>query len=219
MTGNYSNEKEMFDLVGRTRKILNLARKLYSPEDFKALKAKAHDNVTKCKDMINDDLTLALCITTGGLVYEENNAIYNTGITQAMLSKQVETAYGVKSWFMERDSEKQITLYELFVNEYFDKMFGERGYKQLFSGDATGFMRDFKMYGELAGIKDNEELTEKILRFDRAINNSVFKGEYSFKDCSAVSEFCLKIEEGRKIYEANQKLEEPVKKTTKKKTL
>ena len=214
MSENYS--EEIFDLVGRTRKILNNARSLYSDEDFKALKAKAHDNVARCEHMINDDLSLALCITTGGLSYVQDGVIYNSSITDALLAKQIETAYGVKSKFMERDAEKQLTLYEIFANEYFDKMFGEQGYRQLFSGDSAGFMADFRNYGAT---------DEEILKFDKIIKKSIDTGAYDHEDATFLSEICTKVSDkrqqlaGQKIETATELWEENVKTPTKKKTL
>lgn len=195
MSENYSNE--MFDLVNRTRKILNNARSLYNEEDFKSLKAKAHDNVSRCESMINDDLSLALCITTGGLSYYENGVIYNSALTDALLSKQVETAYGVKSDFMHRDEDKQPTLYEIFANEYFDKMFGDNGYRQLFSGDSTGFMSDFRKFGAT---------NEEIIKFDNVIKKSIETGAFDMEDAGFLLEMCTKVSENRKQLEKGEQV-------------
>ena len=203
MSENYSNE--MFDMINRTKKILNNAKSLYNDADFEALKAKAHDNVARCEHMINDDLTLALCITTGGVCYEEDGVIYNSSINDALLAKQIETAYGVKSKFMERDAEKQLTLYEIFANDYFDKMFGEQGYRQLFSGDSTGFMTDFRNYGAT---------DEEILKFDDVIKKSIKTGAYDKDDAIFLAEVCTRVSEkrqqlaGQKIKTATELWEE-----------
>ena len=86
-------------------------------------------------------------------------------------------------------------------------MFGEKGYRQLFTGDSEGFMNDFRKYG----ATDDE-----ILNFDRAINNSLFKGEYNREDFEMASKLYKKVSEGRKRFEQFSQ-EETLE--TKKKTL
>lgn len=189
MSENYS--EEMFDLVGRTRKILNLARVLYSDEEFKALKANAHTNVANFEKAINSDLELAQTITSGGLMYHEGNSVRNISITNALLAKQIESAYGVKTDFMHRDEDKQITLYETFANDYFGKMFGEKGYRQLFEGKGKEFTEDFKKYGATE---------EEIDRLEKALENSIETGEYNLADNRFASELCTKVSENRKKY-------------------
>lgn len=206
MSYNYSGN-EMFDIIGRSKKIRDEFKPYFTEQEMDVLKRRNSDNVISCLNEINDDLALALVICNGGLVYKENNAIYNLGVTQALLSAKIASAYGVHSWFMDRDEDKQITIYERFANDYFDKMFGEKGYRQLFSGDSEGFMKDFRNYGAT---------DEEILSFDRAINNSVFTGEYNLEDEKMVSKLCSKISEGRKTYNSIP-VEENIE--TKKKTL
>lgn len=193
MSENYSNE--MFDLVDRTRKILNLARNLYSEEGFKTFKARAHNNVVNHVIDIKDDLDLAKTITFGGLTYTENGVVRNEAITNVLLAKQIETAYGVKSEFMKRDSEKQITLYEMFANDYFGKMFGEKGYRQLFEGNGKEFTEDFKKYGA------SEEDVE---RLDKALDNSIKTGEYNPNDNKFAFDLCTRVSENRRKLEGKR---------------
>lgn len=191
-----SDNVEMFDVIGREEKLIEVFFNsgYFSKEEADTFMARSHNNVFSGIDKIKDDLDLAMLITDGGLVYRDENAVYNLGITQALLSKEVELTYGVKSWFMERDQGKQPTLYEYFTNQYFISMFGDRGYRQLFSGDSKSFIEDFKKYG---GTE------EELLDLDRAINNSVFLGEYNRNDNEKATELCNKITKGRKEYESS----------------
>lgn len=207
MSDNYSND-EIFDVIGRAKKIRDEFKPYFTEQEMKTLKEKSSDNVINCLSEIHDDLDLALAVCNGGLVYRDNNAIYNLGMTQALLASRVEAAYGVHSWFIKRDADKDVTLYEKFVNVYFNSMFGHNGYRQLFSGDSEGFMNDFRKYGAT---------DEEILKFDRAINNSVFTGEYSLDDFNMAHNLYKKVSEGRKKYESLPREEEIIE--TKKKTL
>jgi len=206
MSDNYSND-EIFDVIGRSEKIRNEFKPYFTEEEMNIIKRRSTDNVVKNLSAINDDLDLALAICNGGLVYRDDKAIYNLGMTQALLEVKIEAAYGIHSWFIRRDEEKDVSLYEYFSNVYFETMFGEKGYRQLFTGDSEGFMNDFRKYG----ATDDE-----ILNFDRAINNSLFKGEYNREDFEMASKLYKKVSEGRKRFEQFSQ-EETLE--TKKKTL
>lgn len=199
---------EMFDVVNRAKKLREVMfykSNVFNEEEKTVLNDRSSSYVIEHLNDINDDLDLAIVITNYGLAYTEDNISYNVGITQALLAKQIEMAYGVKSWFMERDINKQPTIYEKLTNDYFDKMFGANGKRQLFTGDAKGFMDDFRKYGAT---------DEEILSFDKAIFNSVFNGEYSLEDDKQVSELCEKISKARIAYESKpEELSEAIKKT------
>ena len=191
MSDNYSND-ELFDVIGRSEKIRGEFAPYFSVEEMDIIKRRSTDNVVNNLSSINDDLDLALAICNGGLVYRDDKAIYNLGMTQALLEVKIESAYGIHSWFIKRDEEKDVFLYEYFSNVYFESMFGIQGYRQLFTGDSEGFMNDFRKYGAT---------DEEILNFDRAINNSLFKGEYNKEDFEMANKLYKKVSEGRKRFE------------------
>ncbi len=208
MSENYSKEMVINDLMNRAANLSKVMfrAEYFSEEEKNELEKKANDNITDNFDKIDDDLALAMVMTNGGLVYKKGSFRYFLGITQALLAKTVETAYGIKSDFMQRDENKDKTIYEMFTNEFFDKMFGEKGYRQLFSGDGEGFIRDFMVYGA-----DQNEIME----FDRIISNSVLTGEYNISDWYKANELCKKVSKGRKLYESvpSEVMEKPIKRT------
>ncbi len=204
MSENYSNEN--FDLKSRSKKLLEVMsqKDILTEEEIKTLENRSNDAVDKFADQIKDDVSLAIALTNGGLVYKDGENRYFLGVTEALLAKTIETAYQVKSDFMKRDEDKQPAIYESFTNEYFDKMFGKNGYKQLFLGDGKGFIKDFMRYG--ATLK---EITD----FDRIISKSVDGVGFDINDWYFVDKLSKKIEQGRKTYESvpQEYLEQPTK--------
>lgn len=211
MSENYSDE--IFNINERVKLLLKARKKMgvFTEEELQALDSRSHDNIFSNIDKINDDMDIAMLVTNGGLSYRTNEKIYNLGITQAILENYINIAYlqnkgSYQSWFSKRDENKDETVYELFAGSYFDKMFGAEGYRKIFSGDGEGFMKDLEKYGATQ---------EEIEKFDIAINNSLFNGEYVKEEDKFMSDFSKKIAQGRKLYESSP-LEE---KETKKRTL
>lgn len=206
MSENYSNE--IIDLKNRARKLLDVMsqKDIFTEEEIAELEKRSNAAIENCVGAIDDDVALALAITNGGLVYktDENNR-YFFGITKALLAKTVETAYQEKSDFMERDEGKQPAIYETFANEYFDEMFGKKGYRQLFSGDGKEFLKDFMRYG--ATIKE-------IADFDKIITGSVNGADFNINDSYVAKQLCEKVKHGRQVYESvpQEYLEKPIKK-------
>lgn len=197
MSENYS--KEMKDIVTRVG-ILNSVlfnESIFNPNEVSALRTKANSSVVDHLDSINSDLDLAMSMT-GNI---DNKSARESRIVQSILSKQIETSYGVKTDFMERDQNKQVTVYETFTNDYFSRMFGNQGYRRIFTGDYNGFLQDFKNYG----ATDSE-----IVEFNRAIANSVDTGEYNHEDYISTSYLCKKVEKGRILFEKVSNLRELV---------
>ena len=108
-----------------------------------------------------------------------------SGIVQSLLGTAIETAGLEKPWFMQRDKDKMITLYGEFIRGgQFDRMFGEAGYKKIFTGNYEGFMDDFKSYGATA---------EEIVELELALIDSVFNGVYNTKKAIMVSDMSYRI--------------------------
>ena len=195
MSENYS--KDINDIVTRVGKLSSVLfnELIFNPDEASLHKKEASSSVVNHLDIVNNDLDLAMSMT-GNI---DNKSARESRIVQAVLSKQIETAYGVKSSFMERDQSKQVTVYETFTNEYFSRMFGKQGYRRIFTGDYNGFLQDFRNYGAT-----NEEIVE----FNRAITNSVDTGEYNHEDYNIVSNICKKVEKGRVLFEKISNLRE-----------
>lgn len=169
-------------------------KEVFTVDEAKGLRDEGTKSVVNNFEEINSDLDLAMALTQNF----ENAYAKESGIVKSLLAKQVETALGVKTDFMERDQDKQITLYESFVSEHFDKMFGKEGYRKIFSGNFEGFMKDFENYGAT---------TEEIDRLNQAINNSILYGEYNLADDRFMIDFSDKISKGRFLYESTPKKE------------
>lgn len=199
MSDNYSNE--MFNINERVKLMLKVRKEkgVFTPEELDVLDLRSHNNVFSNLNNISDDMDIAMLVTNGGLAYSSDGRMHNVGITQALLANMINVAYlknngSYQSWFTERDSNKATTTYEMFVNQYFYKMFGDEGFRKLLSGDGVGFMKDLENYGAT-----NEEIT----KFEDAIDNSVFTGEYSMEDEMFMAKFSDNIAKGRFLYESS----------------
>lgn len=212
MSENYSNE--MFNINERVKLMLKVRKEkgVFTPEELDVLDLRSHNNVFSNLNNISDDMDIAMLVTNGGLAYSSDGRMHNVGITHALLANMINVAYlknngSYQSWFTERDSNKATTTYEMFVNQYFYKMFGDEGFRKLLSGDGVGFMKDLENYGAT-----NEEIT----KFEDAIDNSVFTGEYSMEDEMFMAKFSDNIAKGRFLYESSM-VDEVIE--TKKRTL
>lgn len=199
MSENYS--KEMYDIVTRVDRLNNVIfnSSIFSSNETSNLKMESNKRVVDHIDSLKTNLDIALTMTNN----IDNKSSRDSRIFQSVLAKQVETALGEKTDFMDRDVDKQVTIYESFVNEYFSRMFGVQGYRRIFTGDYTGFMLDFKNYG----ATDDE-----IVNFNRAITTSVDTGEFNNNDFNMVKNLCDKVEKGRKLFEESSKVidDEPI---------
>ncbi len=197
MSENYS--KEMKDIVTRADKLSSILfnESIFNPDEIALLKKEANNSIVSHLDIINNDLDLVMAMT-GNI---DNKSARESRILQSIFAKYIEAAYGVKTDFMERDQNKQVTVYEAFANDYFPRMFGKQGYRRIFTGDYNGFLQDFSNY---------DATDEEIVEFNRAITNSVDTGEYNHDDYKLVDKICDKVEKVRILSEKVKKLRELV---------
>lgn len=190
---NFENLEALKIRIDKLKNVL-FNKEVFTIDEAIRLRDEGTKSVVKNIEELNSDLDLAIALTQNF----DNEYSKESGIVRSLLAKQVETALGVKTDFMERDQDKQITLYESFVSEHFDKMFGKEGYRKIFSGNFEGFMKDFENYGAT---------TAEIDRLNQAINNSILHGEYSLDDDRFMTDFSDKISKGRFLYESTPKKE------------
>ena len=190
---SFENVEKMARRIDKFKSVL-FNKEIFTIDEAIRLRNEGNKSVDDNYKNLNDDLDIVMALTQNF----NNESAKSSGIVKALLAKQVETAIGVKPDFMERDQDKQITLYESFVSEHFDKMFGEEGYRKIFSGNYEGFMKDFETYGATS---------EEIDRLEQAINNSISHGEYNLEDDRFMTDFSDKISKGRFLYESTPKIE------------
>ncbi len=209
MSENYS--KEMYDIVTRVDRLNSVIfnPSIFSPDEASNLKAESNKRIASHIDSLRTNLDIVMTMTNN----IDNKSARDSRIFQSLLAKQVETALGEKTNFMDRDVDKQVTIYESFANDYFSRMFGIQGYRRVFTGDYNGFMQDFKKYGAT---------DEEIINFNRAIITSVDTGEFNNDDFKMVKDLCAKVEKGRELFEKSSMImdDEPMEVNNKaKKTL
>ena len=204
MSENYSNEtiKRYTDALCNTFFNTGYFDKRETEKYIREAKARVEE---ADESLVEDPMGLALVITNNA----EGTQKFS-GIVRSVLGQAISTTLGIKAEYMERDAKKAITLYEKFVGEQFDKMFGAEGYRKLFTGNYNGLMNNLKGYmlaetgitDEVKATGAGFEISKTILALEDALRASVDIGVYSSDAAKLIDSVCYRAAKGREIVES-----------------